>query len=544
MTFSPWTDSHILKGALFTMKITSLCFFRAFIFLPAIAVLTFSFLSSPAPAEQFNTSDGSNYGSTDSAFKLYWDNATDTLKIYSAASGTAGNPITWIEGLTMDTGGASLFQVANDAGACAAAKLGRIRYNGTATWEYCNGTAWTSFGSGATTIDELTDAYTDYATNHNIIMGRASAAALTAGAQYNLFIGDNAGATTANSTSTTDVNIAIGYDTLSALTSGSENVAIGAGALASNTTGRGNIAIGPSFSSNSALQANTTGNWNIAIGDVALGANTTGVNNIAIGSGALSTNSTATANIAVGTSALRLNTSGFANNAFGGTSLESNTTGDNNVAVGDTAMQNNTTGYKNTGLGANTLHTNVAKRESVAVGYDAMNYADNTATGAVTYNTAVGAYALKGSATPANNTGTNNTALGHSALTAVTSGGSNVAVGALAGDSITTGGSNILIGYNIDTPAATTSNHLNIGNTIYGDLSTGNVGIGTATPQSALHVPDGKYAQFEDNNAGAPPAADCDNAAERGRLSIDTTNNRLYVCNGATRGWDYVALTD
>jgi hypothetical protein len=72
----------------------------------------------------------------------------------------------------------------------------------------------------------------------------------------------------------------------------------------------------------------------------------------------------------------------------------------------------------------------------------------------------------------------------------------------------------------------------------------GNVGIGTTNPKSALHVPDGKYAQIEDNNAGAPPAADCDNDDERGRQSIDTTNNRLYVCNGVSRGWDYVALTN
>ena len=75
-------------------------------------------------------------------------------------------------------------------------------------------------------------------------------------------------------------------------------------------------------------------------------------------------------------------------------------------------------------------------------------------------------------------------------------------------------------------------------------LNGGNVGIGTTSPQSTLHVPDGKYAQFEDNNAGAPPAGDCDNNAERGRMSIDTTNNLLYVCNGATRGWDYIEMTD
>lgn len=75
--------------------------------------------------------------------------------------------------------------------------------------------------------------------------------------------------------------------------------------------------------------------------------------------------------------------------------------------------------------------------------------------------------------------------------------------------------------------------------------SGGAVGIGTTTPpQSALHVPDGKYAQFEDFNAGAPPVADCDTDAERGRQSIDITNFRLYICMGAARGWDFIALSD
>ncbi len=72
----------------------------------------------------------------------------------------------------------------------------------------------------------------------------------------------------------------------------------------------------------------------------------------------------------------------------------------------------------------------------------------------------------------------------------------------------------------------------------------GNFGIGTNDPQSALHVPDGKYIQAEDNNAGPPPTADCDIDTERGRLSIDTASNRLYICNGAARSWDYVDLND
>lgn len=70
------------------------------------------------------------------------------------------------------------------------------------------------------------------------------------------------------------------------------------------------------------------------------------------------------------------------------------------------------------------------------------------------------------------------------------------------------------------------------------------VGIQTLDPESTLHVPDGYYAQFENYSAGVPLAGDCDADAERGRLFIDTGNNRLYICNGAARGWDYTALTD
>ncbi len=75
-------------------------------------------------------------------------------------------------------------------------------------------------------------------------------------------------------------------------------------------------------------------------------------------------------------------------------------------------------------------------------------------------------------------------------------------------------------------------------------LKNGNTGIGTHKPQSALHIPDGKYLQAEDNNAGPPSAADCDHDGERGRISLDTTNFRLYVCMGAARGWDHAVLVD
>lgn len=60
---------------------------------------------------------------------------------------------------------------------------------------------------------------------------------------------------------------------------------------------------------------------------------------------------------------------------------------------------------------------------------------------------------------------------------------------------------------------------------------------GAATPATA-------YLQIEDESAGAPAPGDCDSDGERGRLSVDTTNHRLYVCMGAARGWDYTTLTD
>lgn len=68
-----------------------------------------------------------------------------------------------------------------------------------------------------------------------------------------------------------------------------------------------------------------------------------------------------------------------------------------------------------------------------------------------------------------------------------------------------------------------------------------NLGSAAGTSDKNLSV-DGF--RFEDTSAGAPTAGDCDADAERGRLVIDTTNNRLYICNGATRGWDFIALSD
>ena len=61
----------------------------------------------------------------------------------------------------------------------------------------------------------------------------------------------------------------------------------------------------------------------------------------------------------------------------------------------------------------------------------------------------------------------------------------------------------------------------------------GKLGIGTTTPNSELEVSDG-YLEL-DTSAGTPPAADCDQADEIGRMKVDGSNTNLYVCTAS--GW-------
>ena len=51
-----------------------------------------------------------------------------------------------------------------------------------------------------------------------------------------------------------------------------------------------------------------------------------------------------------------------------------------------------------------------------------------------------------------------------------------------------------------------------------------------------------------DAESGAPPAGDCNNNSERGRMVLDFSGGvgayKLYICTGATDGWDTLTLTD
>ena len=141
-------------------------------------------------------------------------------------------------------------------------------------------------------------------------------------------------------------NFAAGDGALTVNTTGAYNTATGANALGANTTGNYNTASGENT-----LKNNISGGFNTAIGSEALRDNT-GVCNTAIGSYALPSNLVGGRNTASGYSALFTNTSGYDNTATGSTALLGNTTGHSNTAVGESALCDNTEGSFNTAIGA------------------------------------------------------------------------------------------------------------------------------------------------------------------------------------------------
>lgn len=78
------------------------------------------------------------------------------------------------------------------------------------------------------------------------------------------------------------------------------------------------------------------------------------------------------------------------------------------------------------------------------------------------------------------------------------------------------------------------------GKCLSGDALSG--GGATSQPASSPQ-PSATYASIELSD-GVPPSVDCNSYTERGRMVLDHKNNRLYVCNGPERGWDYSSLNN
>lgn len=172
---------------------------------------------------------------------------------------------------------------------------------------------------------------------------------------------------------------------------------------------------------------------------------------------------------AIGTSALSKEGAGLLENAaFGAYALMNTTTGASNVAIGNSALFSNTTGAEN-----------------VSIGYF---------TGASS------------------------------------NGNGNIIIGAYSGSSLTSGSNNILVGYSVEAPSAAASNYLNIGNTIYGNLSTNLLGIGATNPVAKLDVNGG--VKIGDD------AATCD-STKAGTFRY--SSGRAQLCTGSA--WMYLVLS-
>ncbi len=71
-------------------------------------------------------------------------NYDDTTKTQTICDGTTWKTIKVIDYST-GTGARISVQISNDVGTCTAIKTGRLRYDGTNVWEYCDGSTWTPF---------------------------------------------------------------------------------------------------------------------------------------------------------------------------------------------------------------------------------------------------------------------------------------------------------------------------------------------------------------------------------------------------------------
>ncbi len=284
---------------------------------------------------------------------------------------------------------------------------------------------------------------------------------------WNTFYGYQAG----NANGSAIHNTAVGYQAFLSNTSGNNNTAIGTLAANANTSGGENTAMGYGAS-----YINTVGSGNTTYGFYSMYNNVAGSFGTAVGYQAmLYANNTTTpfinGNSAFGYEAMKgsttpsANTGNF-NNALGYRSLWNNSTGGSNTALGATAMFSNTSGGGNTAIGNGALYLNAGGDQNTAIGVNALQ---------------------------ASTSGLQNTALGVNSLYTNATGNYNTAIGSNAGYSLTAGSNNVFLGYQAGYNE-TGSNKLYIANSssnpplLYGDFSTGRIGIGTITPGEKLEV--------------------------------------------------------
>lgn len=235
-------------------------------------------------------------------------------------------------------------------------------------------------------------------------------------------------------------------------------------------------------------------NDNYVLGENALSQATPGTQTIAIGTNAgLNQLSPATGNVFVGHQSGESNTSGLRNTYMGFRAGRVNTTSSNNTIIGfNSGVSNAASGNSFLGFASGFANTTGGLNTFIGSSSGVNNTTANL-------NTFIGA-----SSGNSNTTGSSNTFLGHQSGVTTTTGGSNTFVGQLSGGTNTTGTSNTAIGTSSNFGSANLTNATAIGalaqvnasnslvlgsiTGVNGATSSVNVGIGTTTPQSSLHL--------------------------------------------------------
>jgi hypothetical protein len=161
------------------------------------------------------------------------------------------------------------------------------------------------------------------------------------------------------------------------------------------------------------------------------------------------------------------------------------------VFIGEEAgLNDDLTSNYNVAIGRSALNTNASGASNVGIGYAALSSATTS------NNTGIGFFAGVNSST-----GVSNTFIGYRAGVGNTTGGYNTVIGSTAGDDNITGSNLVLLGFNAEPSTDGLSNAIAIGsNAIIAQSNamalggTGanavDVGIGTETPESVLHIED------------------------------------------------------
>lgn len=299
-------------------------------------------------------------------------------------------------------------------------------------------------------------------------------------------------------------------------------------------------------------RTNYTSLYNMYLGQNAGQMNVLGAYNTGLGYGALQNaapTGSVSNNTALGYNAARGNDSG-------------SVTGSYNVAVGANALMNFQSASRNTAIGVEADYNNLAFNDRTSIGYragylcagsgvtfigawagacinGAVDTTGSTLVGsnvgrfsAGVYNTLVGAF-IGGTS---GQTGNYNNALGYRALANISATGEyNVALGHQAGANITDGDNNIMIGAGSTADSATGSWQLNIGDTIYGNMQTGQLNIGSATMASNVTLDVGSRTDSMRATVGTNAQRPTCDTTTLGAMRWNSERSNFEYC--ASTGW-------